>query len=277
MLVSINYRTNCKHTLPICLDLLTSTDFGAVNAPAITNVTERNLAILDQRAGLQWIQDNVHHFGGDKSRVTVFGESAGAYATDILVTSYGKTSKPPFHAAIMESGVYAYSLSVYCANNDFSSWNALVSALSCSSGTTTDQFNCVKYNRITEQIKDAQTNYNIPVYFSCDDTTLVANPRQRLEAGNVASVPVIMGTNTAEGSFYTAGYGNDTDSWFNATFAATYGTALPAFEKRVLDAYPLGTNGRTDNQTRLTQLYTDLNFHCVGQAPAQLYFRSYRG
>jgi carboxylesterase type B len=167
----------------------------------------------------------------------------------------------------MESGVYAYSLSVYCSNTDHSSWDRLVAALDCNTGTSDDQFRCVKYNRTAEEIRDAQDNDpNIGAGVSCDDETIVSNPRTRLEAGNVANVPVIVGTNTAEGSFYTSFYDNATDAWFSANFAS-YGAALPAFEQRVLSAYPLGVDGRTDNQTRLTQIYTDVNFHCV--SPSQ--------
>ena len=58
--------------------------------------------LQDQIAALKWVQENAAFFGGDPSRVTIFGESAGAHAIGILMAS--PLASGLFSKAIMESG-----------------------------------------------------------------------------------------------------------------------------------------------------------------------------
>ncbi|MDO3382444.1 carboxylesterase/lipase family protein [Gilvimarinus algae] len=91
VLVSIAYRVG---------------QLGFLAHPALSaespNKVSGNYGLLDQIAGLQWIQDNIQAFGGDPNRVTIFGESAGGISVSMLAAS--PLAEGLFHGAISQSG-----------------------------------------------------------------------------------------------------------------------------------------------------------------------------
>src|SRR5437660_10882089 len=91
VLVTINYRLGI---------------FGFLAHPELTKESDRNASgnygLLDQIAALQWVQKNIANFGGDPSRVTIFGESAGSWSVNYLMAS--PLAKGLFHRVIGDSG-----------------------------------------------------------------------------------------------------------------------------------------------------------------------------
>ena len=61
-----------------------------------------NAGLLDIVASLEWVRENIAHFGGDPANVTIFGQSGGGGKVSTLLAM--PAAKGLFHKAIVESG-----------------------------------------------------------------------------------------------------------------------------------------------------------------------------
>jgi para-nitrobenzyl esterase len=64
--------------------------------------TSGNVGQLDLVAALEWVRDNIGHFGGDPGNVTIFGESGGGGKVSTLIAMPAAAGL--FHKAIVQSG-----------------------------------------------------------------------------------------------------------------------------------------------------------------------------
>ena len=92
VVVTVNYRLNA-------LGYLHLADFSPHEDGS------GNCGLLDQIAALEWVRDNIAAFGGDPGNVTVFGESAGAMSTGVILGT--PKAEGLFHRAILQSGAAA--------------------------------------------------------------------------------------------------------------------------------------------------------------------------
>src|SRR5215470_5833990 len=97
VVVSVNYRLSV---------------FGFLAHPDLTKESPHkasgNYGLLDQNAGLRWVQQNIENFGGDPKRVTIAGESAGSISVSAHMVS--PLSKDLIAGAIGESGAITGAL-----------------------------------------------------------------------------------------------------------------------------------------------------------------------
>ena len=92
VVVTLNHRLNL-------LGFFDLSDWGE------EHVTSANLGMLDIVAALRWVRDNIARFGGDPSRVTIFGQSGrGAKVTALMAMP---TAKGLYHRAMVLSGSFA--------------------------------------------------------------------------------------------------------------------------------------------------------------------------
>ena len=67
-----------------------------------------NYALMDQVAALEWVRENIAHFGGDPANVTIYGESAGSQNVSLLLAA--PSAQGLFHKAILQSGTPGFGL-----------------------------------------------------------------------------------------------------------------------------------------------------------------------
>jgi para-nitrobenzyl esterase len=90
VVVTINHRLN----------VLGSTYLGEAAGPDFA--LSGSVGILDIVAALQWVRENIAHFGGDPNLVTIFGQSGGGRKVATLMSM--PSAKGLFHRGIIESG-----------------------------------------------------------------------------------------------------------------------------------------------------------------------------
>jgi para-nitrobenzyl esterase len=150
--------------------------------------------IQDQIAGLKWVKENIARFGGDPSKVTVFGCSAGGTAVAILAAS--PIAKGFFQRAICQSGTPTFSpVSLKMAEDQGMDYLSKLGA------------NDIKTARLlsAEVIQKAYKTQSSgmgmfrPV---ADGETIVSAPYDLLEIGKFNDVPILIGTNSNEGASF---------------------------------------------------------------------------
>ncbi|KAJ7465470.1 extracellular triacylglycerol lipase precursor [Mycena galericulata] len=247
-----------------------------------------NLGLEDQLAALEWVQANIGAFGGDKDKVTAFGESAGAVMTSILFLNSSIASLA--RAAILESGSQA-ALGVFPAERGEVDWQNFVAGVApcaslAKSGST---FDCLSEANSTEIFQGivaamAETESEFPWVPALDEPggLLPDRPSVLFKRGQFARLPFIMGNNLDEGTLFIDNpiLLANTTVGVKETYVTQYSPPIPPETMDTLEAavdtllklYPdipaLGSPYNTGNNTfglgpeykRSSAIFGDLNF-----------------
>ncbi|OQE16712.1 hypothetical protein PENSTE_c023G08461 [Penicillium steckii] len=184
--VSINYRLAA---------------FGFLDSEEVRAEGNTNLALRDQRIAMHWVKQNIKAFGGNPEKITIWGESAGAYSVGAHLVTNNGDNEGLFRAAIMESG-NAVGPPYNGTEWHQPMYDRIVDRAGCTNTSNTLQ--CLR-DLPYEDIYDAA--YEGLEWFATVDGDFISQyPQISYKKNQIAEVPILLGTNTDEGtSFGTTG------------------------------------------------------------------------
>ncbi|EPE02885.1 sterol esterase [Ophiostoma piceae UAMH 11346] len=237
--VGINYRVS---------------GFGFMGGKEIKADGSSNLGLLDQRMALEWVADNIASFGGDPSKVTIWGESAGSMSVFDQMALYDGNNKykgkPLFRGGIMNSGSIVPTEPVDGVKAQ-AVYDQVVSKSGCSGSA--DTLACLRTVDYTKFLNAVNSVPGIVSYSSIalsylprpDGVVLTDSPEVLVKNKKYAAVPMIIGDQEDEGTLFAVLPNNITSTakivqyfqdlyFFNATkeqltaFVNTYPTDISA-------------------------------------------------
>ncbi|KAJ8074545.1 hypothetical protein PM082_015447 [Marasmius tenuissimus] len=198
--VALNYRTGV---------------FGFPPGTASAKAGALNLGLKDQRLALEWVQENIEYFGGDKTKVTLFGESAGAISTAYQSMYKGGDIGGAFRGMIMQSGSPS-SVNVPPADDPVQekAYQFVVNATGCADSS--DTFECLRSAPSDVLQKANQDVVQLPLEWKGQDQGPVVLgpvlapgddflpelPSVSIHAGRYAKLPFINGDVKDEGTIF---------------------------------------------------------------------------
>ncbi|XP_046735851.1 juvenile hormone esterase-like [Diprion similis] len=170
-----------------------------------------NVQFLDQVMAMEWVRDNIESFGGDRNRVTLSGQSSGAYSVNLHLLS--PLSQGLFHRTIMQSNsVYTPGL---IDRNPVKTAKDIAAVLKCNVESVERITQCMK-NLTAKSILEGFDKYmivnsanggdnlggNRPVIQRTGSVRfLTEEPSLLIEQGKYLKLPMIGGTTSQDGSF----------------------------------------------------------------------------
>ncbi|KAI0345568.1 carotenoid ester lipase precursor [Trametopsis cervina] len=226
--VSINYRVSA---------------YGFLGGKEVKAAGVGNLGLQDQRQALRWVQKYISAFNGDPTKVTIWGESAGAISASLHLLANNGNTEGLFRGAYMESGA---PIPVGDIANGQSGYDQIVQKTGCAGSADTLQcLRQVPYATLKAAVDQAPallgpTGLNIAFTPRADGVFLTDAPQALVTKGVIANVPFVSGNNDDEGTLFTLSLTNiTTEAQFSAYIKSEYlSTASTSSVNQVLQLYP---------------------------------------
>ena len=221
-----------------------------------------NAGLYDQRLAFRWIQRNIHLFGGDPEKVTVFGESAGGASIMHQITAFGGLRGPAlFQQAIVQSPAFASVASSFDQQQTFERFLSLLKVKSIAEARQLPSGAVILANSIQVGLAVYGGNSFGPVV---DGLFAPALPGRLLLQGSFdKTVKVLNGHNTNEGLPFTdPAFQRDTalEPALRSIFPGIQTSVLDYIEKVLYPPVYDGSHGYTDRIGRVALLISDWGF-----------------
>ena len=164
-----------------------------------------NQGLLDQQLALEWIADNVGNFGGDRGRVTLFGESAGAASVGLHLLS--PLSRDYFRYAIMQSSSPISPWAVDSPKVAINRTQSVAKLMGCPLSPPKDALQCLRDvdpQQLSEtmwQISDSSCIMT-PISSTVDGYFLEQTPLEYVSKGSFKRTSILLGANLDEGFYF---------------------------------------------------------------------------
>lgn len=227
--------------------------------------TKGNFGLADQVTALKWVSEHIKAFGGDPSRVTIAGQSAGAASVRALLAS--PEAAGLFAAAIPQSNLaglnYATTYSEYYSikeeYNQFA--KPILNITNCTDASSHIQ--CLR--NINPYFLANQSDPDIARYLVVDGRYLLSDHLAVSGKGYINTVPVLMGIMRDDGAaFISYPEPNDTLN----SFLKTNGFHLNQLGDLSLFPEPSAKNATLDLFNQSALISTDAQFRCLDYATA---------
>ncbi|OPB45477.1 Dipeptidylpeptidase [Trichoderma guizhouense] len=127
--------------------------FGFLSGPTLQETGTANAGLHDQRLALEWVQENIHKFGGDPDNVTLMGISAGGGSVMHQITAYGGLKPALFRQAITQSSAFVPNPGTQLQEDAFNDFLSLLNVSSLEEARALDSATLIEAN--AKQIAEA--------------------------------------------------------------------------------------------------------------------------